>query len=71
MRKLGTKVVYNNSFKQLTDEQIELLSLGLNFGLTPKKFPLLENVTAAEVLCQLNWKSLGRGIGGKGNICEK
>ena len=51
-RKLGTKVVYNNSSKQLTEEQIELLSLGLNFGVTPKKFPLLEYVTAAEVLCQ-------------------
>ena len=51
-RKLGTKVVYNNSSKQLTEEQIELLSLGLNFGVTPKEFPLLEYVTAAEVLCQ-------------------
>ena len=36
----------------MTDEQIELLSLGLNFGIAPKKFPLLEYVTAAEVLCQ-------------------
>ena len=50
-RKLGTKVVYNNSSKQLTEEQIELLSLGLNFGVIPKKFPLLGYVTAAEVLC--------------------
>ena len=51
-RKLDTKVVYNNSSRHLTDEQIELLSLGLNFGIAPKKFPLLEYVTAAEVLCQ-------------------
>ena len=29
-----------------------MLSLGLNFGIAPKKFPLLEYVTAAEVLCQ-------------------
>ena len=36
----------------MTDEQIELLSLGLNFGIAPKKFPFLEYVTAAEVLCQ-------------------
>jgi len=49
-RKLDTKVVYNNS--SMTEEQLELLSLGLNFGITPKKFPLLEYVTAAEVLCK-------------------
>ena len=36
----------------MTDEQIELLSLGLSFGIAPKKFPLLEYVMAAEVLCQ-------------------
>ena len=51
-RKLDTKVVYNNSSKKLTEEQLELLSLGLNFGITPRKFPLLEYVTAAEVLCK-------------------
>ena len=27
-------------------------SLGLNFGLTPKKFPLAEYVQATELLCQ-------------------
>jgi len=31
------KVVYNNSSRKLTDKEIELLSLGLNFGLAPKK----------------------------------
>ena len=51
-RKLDTKVVYNNSSKKLTEGQLELLSLGLNFGVTPKTFPLLQYVTAAEVLCK-------------------
>ena len=51
-RKLDTKVVYNSSSKKLTEEQLELLALGLNFGVTPKQFPLLEYVTAAEVLCK-------------------
>ena len=46
------KVVYNNSSKQLTEEQLQLLSIGLNFGIAPKKFPLVEYVTATEVLCQ-------------------
>ena len=35
-RKLGTKVVYNNSSKKLTDEQIELLLLGLIFEINIK-----------------------------------
>jgi len=46
------KVVYNNSSRKLMDKEIELLSLGLNFGLTPKKFPLVEYITATEVLCK-------------------
>ena len=46
------KVVYNNSSKKLTEEQMELLGLGLNFGLAPRKFPLVEYVTATEALCQ-------------------
>ena len=46
------KVVYNNSSRKLTEKEIELLSLGLNFGLTPKKFPLVEYITATEVLCK-------------------
>ena len=46
------KVVYNNSSKQPTKEQLEVLSLGLNFGVTPRKFPLVEYVKAAELLCQ-------------------
>jgi hypothetical protein len=31
---------------------MELLALGLNFGTAPRKFPLVEYVTAAEDLCQ-------------------
>ena len=31
---------------------MELLALGLNFGLAPKKFPLVEYVVATEDLCQ-------------------
>ena len=46
------KVVYNNSSKKLTEEQMELLALGLNFGVAPRKFPLVEYVTAMEFLCQ-------------------
>ena len=46
------KVVYNNSSKKLTEEQMELLALGLNFGLTQSKFPLVEYETATEDLCQ-------------------
>ena len=46
------KVVYNNSSKVLTEEQMELLALGLNFGLAPRKFPLVEYVAATKDLCQ-------------------
>ena len=31
------KVVYNNSSKKLTEEQLEVLALGLDFGRTPKE----------------------------------
>ena len=36
------KVVYNNSSKVLTEEQMELLALSRNIGLAPKKLPLVE-----------------------------
>jgi hypothetical protein len=49
---VNKKVVYNNSSKELSQKQIELLALGLNFAITPKKFPLIEYITAAEKLCQ-------------------
>ena len=47
---VNKKVVYNNSSKELSQKQIELLALGLNFAITPKKFPLIEYMTAAEKL---------------------
>ena len=46
------KVVYNNSSKQLTEKQMNLLALGLNFAIAPKKFPLIEYIAATEKLCQ-------------------
>ena len=49
---LKKKVVYNNSSRMLTEEQLEVLALGLKFGITPKRFPLVEYVQAAELLCQ-------------------
>ena len=36
----------------MSQKKIELLALGLNFAITPKKFPLIEYITAAEKLCQ-------------------
>ena len=45
-------MVYNNSSKQLTKEQLEVLALGLNFGIAPRKFPMVEYITATELLCQ-------------------
>ena len=46
------KIVYNNSSKALTAKQEKLLELGLNFAVTPKKFPLVEYIAATENLCQ-------------------
>ena len=46
------KVVYNYSSRVLSEKEIELLSLGCNFGTTPKKFPLVEYITATEMLCK-------------------
>ena len=46
------KFIYNNSSKKLTTNQEKLLELGLNFAVTPKKFPVLEYIAAAEDLCQ-------------------
>ena len=45
------KFVYNNSSKKLTSDQEKLLELGLNFAITPRKFPLLQHIAAAEDLC--------------------
>ena len=51
---IDKKIVYNNSSRQFTraQKELDLLSLGLGFGITPKKFPLIEYITATENLCQ-------------------
>jgi len=36
----------------MLDEQIQLLSMGLNFGVALRRFPIVEYVTNTEVLCQ-------------------
>ena len=46
------KVIYNNSSKLLSPKQQKVLELGLNFAITPKKFPLIEYIAATENLCQ-------------------
>ena len=46
------KVVYNNSSKELSPKQHRVLELGLNFAITPKKFPLLKYIAATENICQ-------------------
>ena len=45
-------VVYNNSNKVLSEKQLRILELGLNFAITPKKFPLIEYIAATESLRQ-------------------
>ena len=49
---MDKKVVYNNSKREFTEKEIELLKLGLNFEITSKRFPLIEYITATEKLCQ-------------------
>ena len=49
---LEKKIVYNNSNQIFNQREIDLRSLGLNFGITPKKFPLIEYIAATEKLCQ-------------------
>ena len=48
------KVVYNNNSTSLllSEKEIELLSLGLNFRMMPKMFPFMEYITATEMLCK-------------------
>ena len=45
------KIVYNNSKRVFSEEEINLISLGLNFGIKPTKFPLVEYIQATETLC--------------------
>ena len=49
---LDKKIIYNNSKRVFNQREMDLLSLGLNFGITPKKFPLIEYIAATEKLCQ-------------------
>ena len=45
------KILYDpKNEKKLTQKENELLSLGLNFGIAPKKFPLMKYYTAVENL---------------------
>ena len=46
------QIVYNNSSRLLSEEEVNLLSLGLNFGIKPDKFPVVEYIQATESLCQ-------------------
>ena len=46
------KIIYNNSSRQFNQKELDLLSLGLSFGITQKKFPLIEYIAATEKLCQ-------------------
>ena len=49
---IDKKIICNNSSRQFTQKELDLLSLGLGFGITPKKFPLIEYITATEKICQ-------------------
>ena len=44
------KIVYNNSKRGFSEEEINLISLGLNFGIKSTKFPLIEYIQATEIL---------------------
>jgi hypothetical protein len=48
----GRTLVYNNSHRELNQKETELLSLGLNFAITEKEFPVIEYIQATEKLCQ-------------------
>ena len=45
------KIIYNNSSCQFNQKELDLLSLGLSFGITLKKFLLIEYIAATEKLC--------------------
>ena len=49
---MDKKIIYNNSKRIFNQKEMNLLSLGLSFGITPKKFPLVEYIAATEKLCQ-------------------
>ena len=47
---MDKKIIYNNSKRIFNQKEIDLLSLALSFGITPKKFPLIEYIAATEKL---------------------
>ena len=49
---MDKKIIYNNSKRIFNQKEMDLLSLGLSFEITPKKFPLIEYIAATEKLCQ-------------------
>ena len=49
---MDKKIIYNNSSRQFSHKELDLFSLGLSFGITPKKFPLTVYIAATEKLCQ-------------------
>ena len=51
--KCDRTIIYNDSGIELSNDESELLSLGLNFCIAPKKFPLVEHITAIEQLCEI------------------
>jgi hypothetical protein len=48
----GRTIVYNNSIRDISDHEYALLARGLNFSITPKKFPFMEYISSTESLCQ-------------------
>ena len=49
---MDKKIIYNNSKRIFNQKEMDLLLLGLSFGITSKKFPLVEYIAATEKLCQ-------------------
>ena len=45
------QIIYNMAGKELDSHEKKVLSLGLNFKLTPRSFPVVEYVAAVENLC--------------------
>ena len=60
---LEKKIVYNNSKWIFNQREMDLLWLELNFGLTPKKIPLIEYIAATE-----NCASLSKWLGDADSI---
>ena len=50
---MDKKLTYNNSKIIFNKNEMDLLLLGLSFGIIPKTFPLVEYISAKEKHCQL------------------